>query len=60
MNDDMILTLESELSYNHCPNLLESDFESPTIRFGDPNRLSLLTGIQLQIYVKITFLFQAW
>ena len=38
----MILMLGSDWSYDHRPNLLESDFESSMIRFGDPNCLGLL------------------
>ena len=33
---DTILTLESKLSYNRCPNSLESNFELSMIRFGGP------------------------
>ena len=40
--DDTISTLESELSYNPHPNLLENNFELWTIPFGDPNCLILL------------------
>ena len=43
----MILTLKSEMSYNRHPNLLESDFKSSTIRFGDPNGLTLVGTVML-------------
>ena len=38
----MILTLESELSYNRHSNLLRSNFKLSTIRFGGPNPLCLI------------------
>ena len=46
-----ILTLTSESFYNPRPNLLESDFELSTIRFGDLNRLSLIATFVTSVIV---------
>ena len=58
--DCQSLTLKSELSLDCHLNLLESDFESSTIRFGMPNRLTL-DGIELLCVINtLCFCYQPW
>ena len=54
----MILTLKSESLYNSHQNLLESDFESSTISFCDPNHLSLL--LTSNFYSVLFFSSEIW
>ena len=50
--DHLILALKSEFLLNHSPILLESDFQSSTIRFWMPNHLSLLNVDKAQYKLK--------
>ena len=50
---DTIATLKSKWSYNRHPNLFQSNFESSTIQFGDPNRQGLASVKQITFFDNI-------
>ena len=55
MIDVTILMLESEPSYNHRPNLLESNYKSSMIQFGNPNCIILILFDMFQKYFQSCF-----